>query len=87
MFRSLVSKSKNFIFKQKDEESKDLSGDDEDLIVIGKHKGVGNAKTQLQSIEDLAGKHIIQEEKYAHEYHKEQGSAKGDLDTILKALI
>lgn len=48
MLRSLMSKSKS-IFKTKDtaEESKDLSGDDEDLIVIGKHKGVGSAKTQL----------------------------------------
>jgi len=37
MFRSLVNK-----FKKK-ESPGDLSGDDEDLIVIGKHKGVGSA--------------------------------------------
>jgi len=49
MFRSLVSKSKS-MFRATQEESKDLSGEDEDLIVIGKHKGVGLAKTQLQSI-------------------------------------
>lgn len=61
MFRSFVNK-----FKKKEEE--DLSGDDEDLIVIGKHKGVGSATAQLQSIEDLAGKKILQEDKYLMEF-------------------
>jgi hypothetical protein len=44
MLKSFFSKSKA-IFKPKEHE--DLSGDDEDLIVIGKHKAVGSAKTQL----------------------------------------
>ena len=64
MFRSFVNK-----FKKKDDG--DLSGDDEDLIVIGKHKGVGSATAQLQSIEDLAGKKIMQEDNYKNEYTKD----------------
>lgn len=67
MFRSLVNKSKSY-FKAKEPEDQDLSGEDEDLIVIGKHKGVGSAKTQLGNIAELAGKSILKEDKYINEY-------------------
>ena len=46
------------------------SGEDDDLIIIGKHKGVGNAQSQLQDIESLSGDQIIKEDKYMKEFDK-----------------
>jgi hypothetical protein len=84
--RKIIDKSKN-IFKQKEQQPEDdFSGEDEDLIVIGKHKGVGSSKTQLQSISELAGKYILQEDKYMQEYQKQEASFKGEYSTILKSL-
>ena len=48
------------------------SGEDDDLIVIGKHKGVGSTQSQLQNIESLSGDQIIKEDKYAKEFDKLQ---------------
>ena len=43
------------------------SGEDDDLIEIGKHKGTG-AKSVFQNLESLTGDQIIQEDKYANEF-------------------
>ena len=66
-FQGLVTKSKK-IFKKSDENQGEAdgsndngfsSGEDDDLIVIGKHKGYGSMKSQFQDIDDLNGDKII----------------------------
>ena len=79
-FQGLVTKSKK-IFKKNDGEGDDVdndnggfsSGEDDDLIVIGKHKGYGSMKSQFQDIDDLNGDKIIQEDKYVREFKKTEG--------------
>ena len=53
--------------KNNDENSGFDSGEDDDLIEIGKHKGAG-AKSLFQNLESLTGVQILQEDKYALEF-------------------
>ena len=63
------------------------SGEDDDLIVIGKHKGVGSAQSQLQNIENLSGDQIIKEDKYAKEFDKLAKQASSEKSpTLIKTL-
>ena len=78
-FQGLVTKSKK-MFKNKSEVDENgnnngefSSGEDDDLIVIGKHKGYGSMKSQFQDIDDLNGDKIIQEDKYVREFKKTEG--------------
>ena len=78
-FSDMVSKSKQMMFNSnsspggdeggyggdKNRDGPDFdSGEDDDLIVIGKHKGAG-AKSLFQNLESLTGNQILQEDKYA----------------------
>ena len=100
-FSDMVSKGKQMLEKNKkdqmspsDKNGEDNgfdSGEDDDLIEIGKHKGAG-AKSLFQNLESLTGNQIIQEDKYALEFRqqssgsqKSQG-AKNEIDFIKEAI-
>ena len=79
-FQGLVTKSKKMFKKTSGENGVNgqndggfSSGEDDDLIVIGKHKGYGSIKSQFQDIDDLNGDKIIQEDKYVREFKKTEG--------------
>ena len=70
-FQGLVTKSKKMFKKTAGDQNEEngendnggfSSGEDDDLIVIGKHKGYGSMKSQFQDIDDLNGDKIIQED-------------------------
>lgn len=100
-FQGLVTKSKKMFKKNSGEDGMNgqndnggfSSGEDDDLIVIGKHKGYGSIKSQFQDIDDLNGDKIIQEDKYVREFKKTEGKEReggkpvqlSDLDLIKKA--
>ena len=98
-FSDMVSKSKQMFNQPKDKSPADNknddddfdSGEDDDLIEIGKHKGAG-AKSLFQNLESLTGNQIIQEDKYAQEF-KQQSSgaqksqaAKNEIDFVREAI-
>ena len=73
-FSDMVSKSKQIFNQPKKDSPADKnadhdfdSGEDDDLIEIGKHKGAG-AKSLFQNLESLTGNQIIEEDKYALEF-------------------
>ena len=79
----LVSKAKKIVKKADDEGGEGnpdndgfSSGEDDDLIVIGKHKGYGSMKSQFQDIDDLNGDKIIQDDAYVREFKKTEGKEK-----------
>ena len=82
-FQGLVTKSKKIFKKNEDEAGEDnhdndgfSSGEDDDLIVIGKHKGYGSMKSQFQDIDDLNGDKIIQDDAYVRQFKKTEGKEK-----------
>lgn len=67
------------------------SGEDDDLIEIGKHKGAAmGAKSAMQDLESLTGDQIRQEDKYAHEFKlietNKTGGSKSDVIIIKEAI-
>ena len=80
----LVTKSKK-IFKKSGTKGNDLSpegngaggdfssGEDDDLIVIGKNQNYGTMGTQFEDINELNGEKIIKEDKYYREFKKTEG--------------
>ena len=79
-FSDMVSKSKQMFNQPKNmlspsskgknaaENSGFDSGEDDDLIEIGKHKGAAGTKSLFRDLESLTGTQILQEEKYALEF-------------------
>ena len=98
-FSDLANKSKNIFNDKKSKDQNQAasnaddggfdSGEDDDLIEIGKHKGAG-AKSVFQNLESLTGDQIIQEDKYAHEFQisetKKANGPKSEFDTIKESL-
>ena len=88
MLSGFVSKGKSMFNNKQQKESSQAavdndngfdSGEDDDLIEIGKHKGTTRgAKSVFEDLEHLTSDQIIQEDQYANEFKIiESGKANG----------
>lgn len=67
------------------------SGEDDDLIEIGKHKGAGEgAKSVFEDLESLTSDQILREDRYAQEFNMlssgKTSGPKNDIDIIMEAI-
>ena len=67
------------------------SGEDDDLIEIGKHKGAAEgAKSVFEDLESLTGDQILREDRYAEEFNLLQSGKtngpKTDVEIIMDAI-
>jgi len=100
MLSGFVSKGKSMFNNKQQKESSQAaaeidngfsSGEDDDLIEIGKHKGTARgAKSVFEDLESLTSDKIIQEDQYANEFKIiESGKANGlksDINHIKEAI-